>query len=300
MKGVPVEMCVCRWLWMCAMVVVVSAIALSCASAPAQAPDATATPTAAPSEEQAPDPEPTPIPTATPGAASAPRANAEATPSPSPTATPAVSEEPASAPEPAATSTDQAVDDDSPLGDCFGGVLSEDPMHCYVLEQAQAQGLIDILGMYEDPYVDLLHVSIRQAELSPELFRFFRINSHAFAETWPELVPKKKYGRYMVFLCDIFPICYLRTGWLVDHDPEVILPYSSEHGRIVPIPGGESGRRQVPGWGSWRQVWPAVASGTSGASGASGTFDVSDVDMSNLPSATSEFGFTGSHGGGGG
>ena len=65
-----------------------------------------------------------------------------------------------------ATSTEQAVDDGSPLGDCFGGVLSGEPVHCYVLERAQAQGLIDVVAIYEG--AGLLHVSIR-GELSRAL-----------------------------------------------------------------------------------------------------------------------------------
>ena len=286
MKRVPVEMRACRWMWLCVAMVVASAIALSCGSAPAQAPDATAT-----APEQVPDPEPTPILTATPKPVSAPRANAGATPSPSPTATPAVSEEQASAPEPAATSTEQSADDDSPVGDCFGGVLSEDPLHCYVLEQAQAEGLISILGMYESG--GLLFVSISQDELSDELIRFSWDKSHAFAEARPELVPEKKYGRFLSTGCKTFPKCYL-----ISVQPDEILPVPSAYKWVEILPGGDAARRQEPGWASWRQVWPAAASGTSGASGSSDTFDVSGVNMTNLPDGTSEFGFTASHGDG--
>ena len=43
--------------------------------------------------------------------------------------------------------------------------------------------------------------------------------------------------------------------------------------------GGSDERRKVPGWASWRQVWPPVAPGPGGSSG----FDVSDVDLTNIP-----------------
>ena len=35
----------------------------------------------------------------------------------------------------------------------------------------------------------------------------------------------------------------------------------------------------MPGWASWRQVWPTAAPGPGGSSG----FDVSDVDLTNIP-----------------
>ena len=274
--------------WVLAAMAVAGMFALSCASAsaPAQATDATAT--AAPTEEQASDPEPTPISTATPKPASAPKANAEATPSPTATQ--------ASAPEPAATST-EVVDGVSPVDDCFGGVLSEDPLHCYVLEQAEAEGMIDILAMYKTNF--RLYVSIVQDELSKELFRFSRKKSFAFIEMWPELVPKQKYGRFVdPESCPEFPGCYLGVVGSYPH-PRLLLPFSYEHDIVLLVPGGEEGRRSTPGWAGWRRLWPEVASGTSGASGTSSTFDVSDVDMSNLPDATSEHGFAGGHGGGG-
>ncbi len=76
------------------------------------------------------------------------------------------------------------------------------------------------------------------------------------------------------------------------------MPFGYRYG-VEFVPGGDAGRREVVGWAGWGQVWPAVVSGASGASGASATFYVSDVGMTNLPDGTSEYGFAGSHGGGG-
>ena len=35
-----------------------------------------------------------------------------------------------------------------PAGDCWGGVLSDDPLHCYALEEAQRDGVIVVEGLY--------------------------------------------------------------------------------------------------------------------------------------------------------
>ena len=32
--------------------------------------------------------------------------------------------------------------------DCFGGALSQDPLHCYVLEQAHNESIIEVDGVY--------------------------------------------------------------------------------------------------------------------------------------------------------
>ena len=41
-----------------------------------------------------------------------------------------------------------AVPTEPPLGDCYGGVLSHAPLHCYALEQAEAAGVIDVDSIY--------------------------------------------------------------------------------------------------------------------------------------------------------
>ena len=35
-----------------------------------------------------------------------------------------------------------------PLGDCFGGALSADPLHCHVLEEAHNAGIIEVDAIY--------------------------------------------------------------------------------------------------------------------------------------------------------
>ena len=132
--------------------------------------------------------EPTHTPTSTPTpTASGERdsgSDPEATSTPTPTRTPTpASSQPVSDPEPPSTTTlavttTEVVAAEPPLGDCFGGVLSEDPLHCYVLEQAQARGLMDILGVYDDG--DTLYVSTSQDAVSTELIAFAKEQSYAF------------------------------------------------------------------------------------------------------------------------
>ena len=318
-RALPVSLCV------------LNLAVLACTSAPAQAPEATRTPTPASPEEQAsnPDPgpspspeeesanaDPEPTPTSPPSSQLSPgtatTTPAATTTAPAATTAPAVTTtvEAATTTAPAATTTTQAattttpaatttasVDDDSPVGDCFGGVLSEDPLHCYVLEQAQAEGLINILAMYDSN--GPLYVSISQTESSEELVRYSVAKSHAFTEAWPELVPLKKYGQFLDMACSTFPGCYLPRVGLALHEPHRMLPPSSAYVQVLLLPGGDAGRREVPGWAGWRQLWPAGASGASGSGSGSATFDVSDVDMTNLPDGSSSTGFAGRHDGGG-
>ena len=276
-----------RRLRVVAVAVALSSLAIiACASPTAQATDPTATPTATPvstGEEQA-VAEPTHTPTATPTPAPSEGqesgSDPEPTSTPTPTSTPA-SSEPASGAEPPATTTAELVS--PPLGDCYGGALSEDSLHCYLLKQAETRGLIDIVAVYDGE--SQLHVSISEAELTVEMFRFMRAQSYDFYDKWPELVPEEKYGRYTGTPCTRFPLCYLTIVPLDGHEPKHILPPPSAYDYVLLVPGGESGRRRVAGWASWRQLWPRVSAqeGMAGGTGGGPAFDVSDVDVTNFP-----------------
>ena len=39
---------------------------------------------------------------------------------------------------------------EEPPGDCWGEVLSDDPLHCYALEEAHREGVIEVEGVYDD------------------------------------------------------------------------------------------------------------------------------------------------------
>ena len=186
--------------------------------------------------------------------------------------------------------------DDPPLGDCFGGVLSSDPLHCYVLEQAQRRDVIDIEAIYDvvDTY---LYIFLRQDDpIGDGVGRFFREKSHEFADRWRDRVaepPEYDYCvRAPVRLWPGVPVGGTRdclvdatTIWTGD----TLLPYSANYKNILVRAGGEEARHVEPAdiRRPMRKVWPVTSSGASGASGYSSgvptTFDVSDVDMTNLP-----------------
>ena len=153
-----------------------------------------------------------------------------------------------------------------PLGDCWGGVLSGDPLHCYALEQAERANLIDVTALYVAPGGGPLYVWLRQSEpVSEAVHESLRAKSREFYARWPEHTPHRAQ-----FELD----AVLSRG-----DP---LPLSDTYEDIVLHVGGEKARRTQLAWASWRQVWPASA-GSSGARGATEGFDVSGVDVTNLP-----------------
>ena len=190
--------------------------------------------------------------------------------------------------------------DDPPLGDCFGGVLSSDPIQCYVLEQAQRRDVIDIEAIY-DFKGTFLYVFLRQDDpIGDSVGRFFREKSHEFADRWRDRVTEppdwaRSYcARTPIRFWPGVPVggkrdCLVdsRTFWASDGD--TLLSYSPNYENFLFRVGGEEARQSEPGWirGGMQKVWPAAVSGASGASGASSTtpatFDVSGVDMTNLP-----------------
>ena len=192
-----------------------------------------------------------------------------------------------------------AVPLNPPLGDCFGGVLSKDPLHCYALEQAHRQGVIDVQTVYDAD--GMLYFSLRQDEdvadrgndtdevlyfslrrdtdVADNIRNFIKAKSSEFYDRWPDEVPDLSfYRKCEEGLRPTYRECYLEVGLSY-----AALPKSAVYDDIRFHTGGETGRRLLPGWATWRQVWPATASGASGSSETPTTFDVSDVDMTNLP-----------------
>ena len=187
---------------------------------------------------------------------------------------------------------------DPELGDCFGGVLSgEDALHCYALESAQSEGLIDVDKIYG--VGGSLYLSLRQDEpLGDEVYAHLKERAYEFVDRWPHLVAKNPI--YNICTADwgdgsptlTYRQCLLdMTMWMAGG----FLPWSIGYDHLIFFTGGESARRQQPGWASWRQLWPVVESGGEGRPGAApygagtrliqGSFYVSDVDVTNFSKA---------------
>ena len=68
-----------------------------------------------------------------------------------------------------------------PPGDCWNGALSNDPLHCYILEEAQRAGLIEVAAVYLSPGTAPLYIYLKQTEpLSADVGTYFRDKAHEY------------------------------------------------------------------------------------------------------------------------
>ena len=163
-----------------------------------------------------------------------------------------------------------------PLGDCFGGLLNQDPLHCYASRAGPTrEGVIDVEKVYDADGV--LYFSLRQEDpVGDDVKEFLEAKSYEFYDRWPDDVPVNPWYDACVYerVKPTYRQCYLELG---------ILPKSMVYADIRYHVGGENTRRLEPGWASWREVWPTVVDQKSNTSGTPATFDVSDVDTTNFP-----------------
>ena len=169
-----------------------------------------------------------------------------------------------------------------PLGDCFSGALSDDPLNCYILEQAQEDEVIDIEAMC-DAVGALLYVYLTQDDpMGDEVGKFFQKKAREFVERWPDGV---YYSPAAESCARDFSTsrenCVLEV--ITDWKGDDILPYSESYENILVRARGAEARRSERGWASLRQVWPPAGGMSGFVGGQSGGFDVSDVDMTNFP-----------------
>ena len=160
--------------------------------------------------------------------------------------------------------------DSTPPGNCWGGALSEDPLHCWLLGQAQSDGIIEVDGVYG--VGQSLHIYLKQAEpLGEDVYRYL----------WEKAETRE-------FECPTIPNtrgCGLGVFRYKEWWPSTlyILPMSQVYEDIRLLPGGADARRSEIGWPSYRQLWPRVARATGGDDDAeSYSFDLSDVDTTNF------------------
>ena len=129
----------------------------------------------------------------------------------------------------------QAQNTEPPLGDCWGGVFPEDPLHCYALEQAEREKLIDVTALYVAPGGGPLYVWLNQTgPVSDEVNAFLKTKSQEFYARWPNLAPHL---------------------WVEAPEMSHVLPPRAGYEDIVLHIGGEAARRQQRGGASWRQIW---------------------------------------------
>ena len=164
---------------------------------------------------------------------------------------------------------------DAPPGRCWGGILSESPLHCHVLEEAERDGIIEVDAMYR---------------AGTELFVYLDQTEPVGDDVY-QYMQRKAQARVRAVGGDD---CVLEergcSGGIFWFNPikGYILPYLDIETDYVDIElkhGRAEARRSEPGWAAFQQVWPSVAAGAGGASGATGSsgFDVSGVDTTNFP-----------------
>ncbi len=160
--------------------------------------------------------------------------------------------------------TANAQDVRPPLGDCFGGALSEDPLHCYVLEEAHQEGVIDVDAVYR---------------AGGALFIYLTQTDPVGDEVYDYILGKAKEGARRTGEYQ----CVLELNGCGDGVFETgrgfILPPPKVYENIRLKPGGADARRSEPGWASYRQLWPTAEGGSEDQV----DFDVSDVDITNFP-----------------
>ena len=172
----------------------------------------------------------------------------------------------------------------APPGDCWNGALSGDPLHCYILEEAQRAGEIEVDAVYLAPGGGPLYIFLRQDEpIDEQVSSFFK------EKTYEYLGRAEGKRRYDAWECeghkgDQRKSCLDGILWMTrwqgfGHPRSRALPPSNVYESITLYVGGAESRKTELGWASWRQVWPAVAGTVDGAEG----LDVSDVDMTNFP-----------------
>ena len=103
----------------------------------------------------------------------------------------------AQAQEPKPTPTPGSERVPPPPGNCWNGALSDDPVFCYFLEEAQRAGHIEVAAVYETPGGGRLYIYLRQREhVSDEVGAFFKEKAHEYLES------AEGYDAYRVYECD--------------------------------------------------------------------------------------------------
>ena len=199
----------------------------------------------------------------------------------------------------------RAVHASDPPGDCWDGALSAEPIQCYVLEEAQRAGMIEVNAIFHTPdnilYVFLsshstTHQSAYGQFYSPlahdkSVVKFIKSKTAEFVERWPERVffdheytlgcVFGRVGRGIPYAqADATVKAEYRECLLRPYETDIVyVPFPKTYEDIQVLGGGAEAVRSMGGWASFRQLWPTVTPRDA----PSGQFDVSDVDTVNFP-----------------
>ena len=180
----------------------------------------------------------------------------------------------------------------SPPGDCWGGLLSKESLHCHVLEGAQRDGEIQVVAMYEAPNA-VLHIFLAgSGPLTHDLAGVFEEKAYNFLDS-PQGINHSRIvrGRGCRGLsgrewraCTLGGVHFLHVTTstsLVRGALFPPFPPDSDYVQIYLYSGGVETRKSYAGWPTWRQVWPTVDAPRS--SDVPLSIDVSDVSTTDIP-----------------
>ena len=189
-----------------------------------------------------------------------------------------------------------------PLGDCYGGVLSHTPLHCYALEQAEAAGVIDVDSIYlagarlyvfvggDAGGVSAIAVEWGNPTAGLAVYEGIGEEMKEYARIWPDLVDIRK--TLWPDVCesgDSNAECLVTKIETNFSAVEFILDDIDDYDSLYLRAGTGEDRNKVRGWRAWAQLWPDVLQEDSGRDEPASSFDVSDVDTTNFPSEVNCF-----------
>ena len=178
------------------------------------------------------------------------------------------------------------VPTEPPLGDCYGGVLSHAPLHCYALEHAEDEGVINIEAVYlaeidqtllsdgdslAEGSLNKLYIFVTedQQTVLDEVYEHLYQNIREYAQTRPGHM---KTGRFFHDWCNFHATespaaCVIRIidqladSEIEDYDSHFLFKDYSGYAQLRVRGGGKDARHDHKAWASWKQVWPSEETG---------------------------------------
>ena len=168
--------------------------------------------------------------------------------------------------------------DSPPLGKCYGGALSSEPLHCYILEQAETDRVLAVEAVYRSGRSLYVYIS-QKGDMTKEITGYLREKTGEFYDRWPGSAPDG--SRYV--RCRRFDNSHREC--LMDHQSwtggvdYVFLPWPAGYTAVGVFAGGAEARKSRRGWPSWSQLWPLEEESDGKPGDLVGKFDVSELDL---------------------
>ena len=168
--------------------------------------------------------------------------------------------------------------DSPPLGKCYGGALSSEPLHCYILEQAKADEVLEVEAVYEAGGSVYVYIS-QKGNMTEEITGYLREKTGEFYDRWPAYAPDgPRYARCRGVGNSHRECLVDEQHWSGEVD-FVFLPWPAGYTAVGVFTGGVEARKSRRGWPSWSQLWPVEEESDGKPGDLVGKFDVSELDL---------------------